>query len=243
MNTELKSITSPSLNQIEEMVEGVHGWSPIDQLYSLHLLAYLTHHLLGDFVEIGSWAGRSAIVLGDVARQLGNTKLYAVDYFPDKEDWIQNSDGSYSFEVEINRKSFPGYHVQTVWKEPFEESILPFYNKHPNLFEHFIENMERNSLVHIVNPIKGNTEYFMDLIDDNFKCKLLFIDGDHSYEGVKNDIETMKKYLVKGGIICFDDAFTSYDGVNDAIEECVINDHDFTMCKQLTRKLFMAVKR
>lgn len=35
---------------------------------------------------------------------------------------------------------------------------------------------------------------------------MLFIDGDHSYEGVKYDYENFKQYVIKGGMILFHDS-------------------------------------
>jgi len=233
----------PIYEKIEKMVEYIHGWSPIDQLYSLYLLAFSTNQLLGNIVEIGSWSGRSAIVLGEAAKEIGETKVFAIDYFPNWEDWNENPDGAYEFKTDIEGVSYLGHHNQTVWKEPFEESIIPFYNEHPKLLEHFKENIKNNSLDEIVTPIKGNSNYFSDYVGKNFKCKFLYIDGEHSYESVKNDIEVMKKYLVRGGIICFDDAFTTYEEVDKAIEELIIDSDEFIHCNKLTRKLFVAVKR
>jgi predicted O-methyltransferase YrrM len=39
----------------------------------------------------------------------------------------------------------------------------------------------------------------------NFKTDILFIDGDHSYDGVKFDFENYEKYVNLGGYIIFDD--------------------------------------
>jgi predicted O-methyltransferase YrrM len=234
---------TPIYETIEKMVENIHGWSPIDQLYSLYLLAFSTHQLKGDIVEIGSWSGRSAVVLGSVAKQLGNTKVFAIDYFPNKEDWNENEDGTYEFSIEVKGVKYLGHHKQTVWKKPFEKSILPFYKKHPNLLNHFNDNITSNSLTEIVEPIKGNSNSFSEIVSENFKCKFIYIDAEHSYESVKNDIIIMKKHLVSGGIICFDDAFTSYEGVDKAIEELIINNNEFVYCYKLTRKLFVAIKR
>jgi cephalosporin hydroxylase len=57
---------------------------------------------------------------------------------------------------------------------------------------------------------------------------LIFIDGDHSYEGVKADIENIMPFLEKGGTIIFHDCYDYIDtsivhqlcpGVNQAVEE------------------------
>ncbi len=239
----LNEITVPVIDEIERMVKNVHGWLPLDQLYTLFQLAYLTADLQGDIVEIGSWCGRSSIVLGMAAKLTGNTHVYCIDLFPEKKDWIQNSDDSYSFNVTINGRKYGAYHQQTVWKEPFEEQIAPLYEQNHSLFDIFKANITEHELNDIICPFKGNSDGFVQSVPDDFKCKLAFIDGDHSYEAVCCDIENIKEYLVTGGWICFDDAFSTYDGVNRAIEECIIENTDFEFCRQMTRKLFVARKQ
>ena len=49
--------------------------------------------------------------------------------------------------------------------------------------------------------------------------------------------------LSPGGWLCFDDAFTSYEGVNRAVRERVLQSDAFDLSMQLTRKLFVARKR
>jgi predicted O-methyltransferase YrrM len=57
--------------------------------------------------------------------------------------------------------------------------------------------------------IKGNS--YFDETEEKFKtdCNvlidLLFIDGDHTFDGVKNDFERYSKYVKKNGYIIFDD--------------------------------------
>ena len=41
------------------------------------------------------------------------------------------------------------------------------------------------------------------------KLDLLFIDGDHSYEGVKNDFELYSSLVKENGLICFHDIIPS----------------------------------
>ena len=57
---------------------------------------------------------------------------------------------------------------------------------------------------------------------------LIFIDGDHSYAGVKADIENILPFLEKGGTVIFHDCYDYADpkqihrlcpGVNQAVEE------------------------
>jgi predicted O-methyltransferase YrrM len=228
---------------LEEVVEGVHGWLPVDQLYTLFQLAYLTSDLPGDIVEIGSWCGRSSLVLGLAAKLTGDTHVHCIDLFPEKEDWEQNSDGTYSFNVTIGSLTLGGHQKQTVWKEPFERDIVPVYEQHHSILEVFIANVEQHQLQDVIIPFKGNSDMFAQSLDDDFQCRLVFIDGEHSYDAVRRDISSMAGFLVPGGWICFDDAFSTYDGVDRAVEECIINNADFDLCQQMTRKFFIARKK
>jgi len=69
------------------------------------------------------------------------------------------------------------------------------------------------------------------------------VDADHSYEAVCHDIDNIVPLLSPGGWLCFDDAFTSYDGVNRAIRDRVLASDAFDLSMQPTRKLFAARKR
>jgi hypothetical protein len=237
------NLKQPLINQIEEQVKNIPGWTPIDQLYTLFNLVYFTSHLKGDIVEIGSWCGRSTVVLATAAKLIGDTNVFCVDLFPEKSDWQQNEDGSYSFASKIGNQIYEAYQIQTVWKEPFERDIAPIYLKYNSVFDLFTESIAQNNLQDLVKPYKGDSSLFVDSIDQYFKCKLVFLDGDHSYEAVCQDIKNIDNYLVKGGWICFDDAFSSYDGVNKAIEDLIIDNPNYELGQQMTRKLFIARKK
>src|SRR5438105_1134659 len=88
-------------SEIEALVADVPGWSPLDELFTLSLLAYSTAHLPGDLVEVGSWCGRSSVVLGAAARDTHGL-VHCVDLFPERNDWRRNSDGTYSMSVNID---------------------------------------------------------------------------------------------------------------------------------------------
>ena len=47
-------VVTPLVTEIETLVEGVPGWSPIDELFTLSTLVYATAHLPGDVVEVES---------------------------------------------------------------------------------------------------------------------------------------------------------------------------------------------
>jgi predicted O-methyltransferase YrrM len=232
---------TPLVSEIEALVSGVHGWSPIDQLFGLSMLAHTTSHLAGDVVEVGSWFGRSAIALGAAVRDT-HGKLYCVDLFPEKDDWRQNADGSYSFATEIDGRRHTGYQDQTVWQAPFEAQMAPAYDQHPSVLEGFRANIRNSGLESVVVPFRGTAATFAAQLPKSFRCRLIFLDGDHGYKAVRDDIATLTPLLVPGGWICFDDAFSSYEGVNRAVTELVVQSPCFDLKRQITRKCFAARK-
>jgi predicted O-methyltransferase YrrM len=235
-------ITTPIWNQIEAMTKNVPGWTPLDQLFALFNLVY-SSPVKGDVLEVGSWCGRSSAVIALAAKLSGNAKVFCVDLFPEKDDWTQNADGSYSFKVKMGDESRSGYQEQTVWKEPFERDIAPLYRDHGSVFNVFKKTLTQCGVSEIVQPFRGTSQdFFKSAHSENLKLKLAFIDADHSFAAVSTDILLTKKHLAPGGWICFDDAFSHYDGVNRAIEEHVIKSSDFKLCQQLTRKFFVAQK-
>ena len=70
------------------------------------------------------------------------------------------------------------------------------------------------------------------------KIDLIFIDGDHSYNAVKNDFEIYSKYINKGGIIAFHDIFnlhghpigaaTFWNEIKSSYKHLEIRDNDNT---------------
>lgn len=222
-------------------VHGVDGWTPIEQLHSLMTLALTTTSVAGSILEVGSWCGRSSIALGIGARETNNVKVSCVDLFPNKDDWFENEDGTYSFGVRIGENYITSYDEQTVWAEPFKNAVLPVYKENDNLMEIFKTNIKNAKLSELVECFKGELNDYL-LENPNEKYRLIFLDGDHSYQHVLSEIRALEHRLSSGGWICFDDAFTVYEGVNKAITEAVINSTLFHNCHQITRKMFVAQK-
>lgn len=237
------SQTTPVATLIEEATKDIPGWSPLDQLLTLFTLAYTSADLPGDILELGSWCGRSAVALGMAAKLSGKTKVYCVDLFPEKNDWFRNKDGTYSFAVNINGRVVGAYGEQTVWAEPYERDISPVYERFAGIFDAFSTSMSNNGLSDLVVPIKGDLTSFSKVAPEGFQVRLAFIDGDHSFEAVSNDIALVERFLLPGGWICFDDAFSSYSGVDRAIETHILASGRYEYCQQMNRKLFVARRR
>jgi len=229
----------PLIQQIEAVANTIPGWTPVDQLFTLYSLAVASAPVGGDILEIGSWCGRSAAILALAARATPGTRVTAIDLFPAKDDWSQNPDGSYSFKVNLPKVGeVGGYQEQTVWKEPFERDIAPIYAKYNSVHDVFVESMQKHGLADLVDTHRGDASVIASL--PKLRARLAFIDGDHSYDAVCRDIQHVESVLLPGGWICFDDAFSHYDGVNAAIEDRIIGSGRYVLCQQMTRKLFVA---
>ena len=54
---------------------------------------------------------------------------------------------------------------------------------------------------------------------ENIKIDMLYIDGVHTYDQVKKDIENYKSIVKPGGLICGHDYCPAFQGVMDAVDE------------------------
>jgi hypothetical protein len=75
-------------------------------------------------------------------------------------------------------------------------------------------NNNKNIIIH-----KGNSYDILNTLEDEY-LDLIYIDGDHTYNGVKNDLNISYKKVKDGGYICGHD-YTSqmFEGVVRAVDE------------------------
>jgi hypothetical protein len=71
------------------------------------------------------------------------------------------------------------------------------------------------------------------------KIDTLFIDGDHSYEGCKTDIEAWYPHMKSDGVILFHDCDETSPGVVKAVEEFA-QEHDLIVWKSPNQRCSMA---
>ena len=91
--------------------------------------------------------------------------------------------------------------------------IDPFY-------ETSIEECEKNLShfkIHEYNILKGKSHDVIDRVPA--EIDVLFIDGDHHYDGVKLDCEDYIPRVKVGGVIMFHDYNSSWVGVRKAVDE------------------------
>lgn len=236
-------VTRPAIAQLESVVQDIPGWSPIDQLYSLYLLTLAASDVEGDVMEIGSWCGRSAVTLGLAALQAGVPAVHCVDLFPERDHWYTNEDGSHSFKLTLGPRTYASYVDQRVWDEPFQRDIAPLYKKDNGILDIFNRVIAQKGVADVVRPFRGDAADFFAATGTNRKFRLAFLDGDHGYEAVSRDIQLTTEHLAPGGWICLDDAFSSYEGVDQAIRDHLLASPLFDVKQQLTRKCFAARRK
>ncbi|MCY7870786.1 class I SAM-dependent methyltransferase [Bacillus spizizenii] len=90
-------------------------------------------------------------------------------------------------------------------------------------FNFFWDNIKNLGLQNYVRPIKKHSYEAHD--DCPQSIAAIFIDGDHEYSSVKQDIVTYVPRLVKGGFIVFHDYDTQFwPGVPKAVDELCNNE-------------------
>ncbi len=89
-----------------------------------------------------------------------------------------------------------------------------------DLKENFLKNMKMIGLAENVTLLDmPNTEAIKELVDK--KVRFLFIDGDHTKEGVKRDIELFFPLLQKDSIVVFDDYSDHFPGLVEAVNSLI----------------------
>jgi len=85
-------------------------------------------------------------------------------------------------------------------------------------YHRFTENLEGAGLFDQVTPIVA-TSLKAAADWDKRPIRLLFIDGDHSYEAVKADLEAWLPFVAAGGYVVFDDVIDAFPGVQRLVAE------------------------
>lgn len=176
------------------------GWLHEDAIKFLNKLVLLTVMIAGDFLEIGSWHGRSSVVIGRRAKEL-NGKLYCID------TWNTKSWDTIAQCLPEDREKF-------IWEK-----------EDGNPLEEFTANIKVAGLEEVIVPLVGTSESFKETWDK--PLRFIFIDGCHYYDFVKKDA-MWREFLTVGGIIVFHD-YTNikWDDVRRAVDDEMDSDNCF----------------
>ena len=80
-------------------------------------------------------------------------------------------------------------------------NLKEYFNKNSNVFLH-----------------KGKSYDILEKFDNNY-FDIIYIDGDHTYDGVKLDLQISYEKVKNGGYICGHDYTTRFEGVIRAVNE------------------------
>jgi MMP 1-O-methyltransferase len=88
----------------------------------------------------------------------------------------------------------------------------------------FKDNIERAGIADLVTPLKGLSQ----LVVDGFgrPIELLFVDGSHEEDDVREDFEKWVPKVVEGGVVAFHDT-TWHPGVRRVVAEKIYGSHGF----------------
>ena len=139
--------------------------------------------------------------------------------FPGVDDWYLGNDGYYH----IRGSNY--YISQDVYNE--RSSFIYKEGGYQNIFELFKEIIQKVGLEEMIIPFKGNSSAFSKSIPNNSKFRMIFIDGDHTYEGVSQDIFSLVNFLDDDGVICFHDYCKEFPGTVKAVNEHIISSKEF----------------
>jgi len=168
----------------------VEGWFNFPDLYADMVNR---HKDLNDvvFVEVGTWMGQSACYMGSTIKESNaNITFYAVDSFK----------GSVKNTTSVTDDS--------------ANAVTHRFNS--DFFGVFMSNVESCGLTNIITPIRKKSldaakEFESQSID------FIFIDAEHTYEAVSNDLDAWYDKVKDGGIICGHDF--DYIPVKQAVQD------------------------
>ena len=133
----------------------------------------------GPVLEIGSYCGKSAYVIGCACRE-NSSILFSIDHHKGSEE-------------------------QQPGQEYFDSDLFDEHLARINTLPFFQQTLAGSSLEDIVIPIIGTSEKIGRFWAT--PLSMVFIDGGHSYEAAFTDYEVWTPHIIPGGYLVFHDIF------------------------------------
>ncbi|MGB7159127.1 MAG: class I SAM-dependent methyltransferase [Tepidisphaeraceae bacterium] len=214
----MKPDAAPDAAETEAFLNSqtVPGWMTEAESRELYRLAAGLPNTNPVCCEIGTWIGKSAVLISTAMKHKVNAKLYCVDPF------------------------------DLVATEPWHEETFTAQMGLPLLSRKatFLRTLHVHGVSHIASPIQGFSQDSAAAF--GHELDLLFIDGDHSYQSVLRDYQAWSPKLKPGGILCFHDYHppehaTPHDGPRRVVHEHIVGNPQWARQRR-TEKLYVAVK-
>lgn len=152
----------------------------------------------GAIVEIGSFLGKSTCWLALGAMRAGREKVTAIDPFKPLSFMAQSTD-------------------------PQDQAI----HQEGSTFPFFQHNIRRFGVQDAVSPcVATSVEAAAQWSGE--PIRLLFIDGCHYYEAVRQDFLAWSPFVQSGGIVVFHDYLPKWEGVIRFYDEYIVGNPDYT---------------
>jgi cephalosporin hydroxylase len=135
--------------------------------------------------------------------------------FVEVGSWYGKSAAYMASKIKESNKKIQ-FNCVDIWEATDNDTDLHKYITEP-LHETFINNMKNVGVSDYVNAIKADSQKASSLFKNN-SLDFVFIDANHIYDFVKNDILSWLPKVKKGGYIGGHD-YTTYDGVKKAVDE------------------------
>ena len=143
----------------------------------------------GVILEIGSFKGKSTVMLASVSSHYQRSPVVAIDP-----------------------------HTAPSVTDPKTE-------KGSSTFEEFKESLDK---AQVTSSVEVHRAYSAEIAKSwNRPIRLLWIDGDHTYQGVRQDFGNYSPFLAPGGIVAFHDCLNAFEGPIRVFTESVLRDNRF----------------
>jgi len=184
----------------------------------------------GNIIDVEMLGKMSLTIPGMITPEAGKF-LYSLCYMQDLEGDVVEIGSwqgrSSTFLARAVKESGNGdfYAIDHFGGNPGKADFYKINGSLSNLKDSFNDNLSRFGLIDSVNLLDMvNTQACEKL--KGKKIRFLFVDGDHTKDGVKKDIELFFPQLEKGSIVVFDDYFKAFPGLIDAVDE-IFEKYDF----------------
>ncbi len=184
-----------------DLLNRIKGFMADEEVIRLHTLA-LGAAEKGPLLEIGSYCGRSAVVLGAACRKK-ESQLFTIDHHLGSEE-------------------------QQPGEEYFDPDLYDAATGGVNTFPLFRQTLKKAALEDWVVPIVAPSTVAGRMWKT--PLALVFIDGGHSYEAALNDYLTWAPHIVPGGYLVIHDIFFDPAEGGQAprrVYEKMLEDHRF----------------